>query len=95
MNRKLITICLVTAFTGLITVGHTNAGAKTAENCLEDVERLEHEMHRDRNEYTPESIRAAEHDLEKAKKNRKDHAECRKHYLDAEEELRRGKRKRH
>jgi len=95
MNSKLSTICLLSGLIGLAAAGSATAGVKTAENCLEDVEDLEREMHRNRNEYTPESIRAAEHDLDQAKRNRKDHAECRKHYRDAEEELRRGQRKRH
>lgn len=61
-------------------------------DCQDDIQQLEDEMERDRDDYTTESRRKAQTQIAAAKTNRLNPAKCRKNLQDARQELRQGKR---
>jgi hypothetical protein len=78
--------------TGLALATDTFAQLGVTDNCQEDIEKLEDEMKRDKDEYTAESRAKAQTQLTAAKTNRLNPAKCRKNLADARQELRQGKR---
>lgn len=90
MNRKFWYIALA-----LVSLGFSiNAACEVGvtDNCQEDIQELEDEMDRDRDDYTSESRRKAQAQLAAARTNRLNPAKCRKNLADARQELRQGKR---
>jgi hypothetical protein len=62
------------------------------DDCQQDIQELEDEMDRDRDDYTAESRRKAQAQVAAAKTNRLNPAKCRKNLADARQELRQGER---
>jgi hypothetical protein len=81
----LAALCLFAAPPVLAEIGVT-------DECQEDIEKLEDEIERDRDDYTAESVRKAKNQLMAAKTNRLNPVKCRKNIQDARQELREGKR---
>ena len=62
------------------------------DECQDDIDKLEKEIDRDKDDYTKESIRKARNQLVAARTNRLNPVKCRKNIQDARQELRQGKR---
>lgn len=80
-----LAIGLLLSFQGSAQVGVT-------DDCQDDIQKLEDEIDRDKDDYTAESRRKAQTQLAAAKTNRLNPAKCRKNLSDARQELRQGKR---
>jgi len=90
MGRKGWYIGIFFACTVIATNGFTQVGV--TGDCQDDIQQLEDEMERDRDDYTTESRRKAQTQIAAAKTNRLNPAKCRKSLQDARQELRQGKR---
>jgi len=62
------------------------------DNCQEEVQELEDEIERDKDDYTAEARRKAKANLAQAKTNRANPAKCRENLRDARQDLRDGKK---
>lgn len=90
MVRKFCYLAVIMTSFGLFQYAGAEVGI--TDNCQEDIEALEDEIDRDKDEYTAESRRKAQTQLAAAKTNRLNPAKCRKNLADARQELRQGKR---
>jgi len=90
MRRTFLMTCILMA--GLALATDTFAQLGVTDNCQEDIEKLEDEMKRDKDDYTAESRAKAQSQIAVAKTNRLNPAKCRKNLQDARQELRQGKR---
>ena len=90
MGRKALYIGIFLACTVIATNGFAQVGV--TDDCQDDIQQLEDEMERDKDDYTAESRRKAQTQIAAAKTNRLNPAKCRKNLQDARQELRQGKR---
>ena len=88
MIRKFCYLAVVLSSVGLFQPAEAAVGV--TDNCQEDIQKLEDEIERDKDDYTAESRRKAQTQLAAAKTNRLNPAKCRKNLTDARQELRQG-----
>lgn len=89
--KRIIRIALISAL-GLSVSTGVYADVGVTDACQDDIKDLKDDIDRNKDDYTSESRRKANNQLNLAKTNRLNPAKCRKNVMDARQDLAEGKR---